>query len=238
MKIPPRCMYKAQVFTTHILFTFLFPSLLIGILFIFFSFCPVGGNFSCRHSQSCSCMVDAGECWKHLWYYIFASWQPLDLPQVQSNLWCFCYLGIDWTRATVRTRRDVLELGMVIPHWSNLASSCLGIEQNLPGEEMDSLDKHPCYILWICWNATGNSHQHSKLACHRNDLQLFHVPIPQALVAEVQLCSVSCTGCRNSIYGCSVVLCFSKRGYKFEMVGHSCWSLSSGDMSNCSRNCC
>ncbi|GAV59846.1 OPT domain-containing protein [Cephalotus follicularis] len=54
-----------------------------------------------------------------------------------------------------------------------------------PNKKWIAMINIPLNYLRVFWNATGNPHQHCKLACNWNRLQLFSVPIPQKPVPEI-----------------------------------------------------
>jgi hypothetical protein len=89
----------------------------------------------------------------------------------------------------------------------------LGTQQSISGEEVDPTYQYTRYYIWLCWDASGYTDQHFKLAGDWYNIQLLCFQVQKAMVAEVQLCAVGSTGRRDSFYGGVAVLSIAKQQY-------------------------
>uniref|UniRef100_A0A1D1ZJZ4 Uncharacterized protein n=1 Tax=Anthurium amnicola TaxID=1678845 RepID=A0A1D1ZJZ4_9ARAE len=175
-------------------------------------------------------LVDVGEHRQHLRCGWAAPGQPLDLPQVPGHLRRLGDMGAHRPRPALRPRRAVQEPGVAVPGGGSAAGAGVGVEQVVPGAEVDTPGQHPGHLLRVRGDAAGYAHQHRDLAGHRHRVQLLRLPVPEGVVAEVQLRAVGGARCGDGLHGCAPVLRPAEREPEPELVGDQARPLPSGHL--------
>lgn len=83
---------------------------------------------------------------------------------------------------------------------------CLVHSQDVPQQDLDSVDKPPSPSGRHSHDASSHTTQLQCMGIRRGDIQFLRVQIQEELVAKIQLCSFSGTGCWTSLHGCASLL--------------------------------